>query len=154
MKENEKGRLIKLICFLLLGIFLLAVTVDVVVSYIRIPQMEFVFDAPQQVDVGDNTTVAIGVRVLEKNLPRSGDMIQCWILQGDGRLQPEYFFLDNDGRAEVLFKPNQLTQYSEKTAVLAFADINTGTIIELNKTALVEISLQEKSFEKKSIFDF
>ena len=124
---------------------LIVAMVDVIVSFSRLNNIEIVIEAPEAMVADGTNKQTIGVSVAENGKPRGGDMIQCWILEGGGKLLPSYFFLDENGQAEIWFTPTRLSVYSAKTAVIAIEDISIGRIIEVRKKTTVSIDLEELS---------
>lgn len=114
---------------------------DVVVSAAKIKNIEFIFDAPDKMISSGTNKLTINVQVLENGKPRSGDMVQCWIVVGNGKLLPSYFFLDEEGKAVTVFTPTKKDRYSPKTAELFFEDISIGRLIEVSKKATFYVDL-------------
>lgn len=116
---------------------------DFIVSRLKLNDIEIIFDAPTSMVATGNSKLTIDVTVLEKGEPRGGDMVQCWIVEGDGKLLPGYFFLDEEGKGKTVFTPTRPSRYSPKTAVLAFEDISIGRLIEVSKKTELHVNLLE-----------
>ena len=111
----------------------IAFIADLIVSYARLRNIEMVVVAPDKMVADGRNKLSIKVTVFENGEPRGRDMVQCWIVAGDGKLLPAYFFLDENGQGETWFTPIKLNRYSPTTAELAFEDISIGKLIEVRK---------------------
>ena len=102
---------------------------------------------PESVIADGNHSAVFEVSVTTDSKVRSGDLMQCWIVKGEGKLRPQWFFLDENGEAQITFIPNALTRYSDNPAELAIRDTSIGRIIETGKEVIITVDLLEAEKE-------
>jgi hypothetical protein len=123
------------------GLILLVFGVDYLISVVRIKNTVFVMDHPPRAMADSEAKVEFHLQVTEKGRPRAGDLMQAWVQQGDGKLLPLFFFLDEDGRGVLTLTPNVLSLYSKNPLIITVYDLSIGKIVERGKKETYSIEL-------------
>ena len=135
---------VRFVLAIIVGVLVLVFIADIAISFAKLKNIEIVFDVPDKMVASGTNKLTINVQVLENGIPRAGDMVQCWIVVGNGKLLPSYFFLDDEGKAVTVFTPTKMDRYSPKTAQLIFEDISIGKLIEVSKRTTLDVDLLEE----------
>ena len=98
-------------------------------------------DPPSVVADGKSSTI-ITIRVTENGEPRARDLVQLWLGRGGGILTPMWVFTDENGMAEIEYRPNPYSSYDpQEGAEVQIKDISIGRLAEVGKRHQVEIPL-------------
>ena len=136
----------RLIILLVVSAIVVIVSADLLHAFVSRNRTVIDCSLPSGPVVADGiATLDIIIHVTENGKPRKGDLMQSWIVSGEGKLRPAYFFIDQEGKGTLTFTPNVLTTYSDRKAVFTIRDNSFGKIIEVAKEVSVTVSLEKPS---------
>lgn len=133
----------RFLIILVLAIVIAILTVDWAIAKARLPDIaiDITLETPEVVADGVDIATFV-VRVTENDQPRTGDLLQIWLVKGTGQLIPKWAFTDEMGESMVTFTPAPYNRYDPQDVVeIAIMDTSIGRLIEVGKNASIEIPL-------------
>jgi hypothetical protein len=102
-------------------------------------------DPPTLVADGRNTGV-LTLHITEGGRARVGDLIQCFLQEGNGLLIPQWSYSDANGETRINLTPNALTEYDIATGTLIHCvDTSIGRIVEAGKEFTIPVEVEAPS---------
>ena len=133
----------RFVIILVLGVVVAILSADWAMAKARLPgiDIEVTLETPEVIADGKDTAT-FTVRVTEDGQPRSGDLLQLWLVKGSGQLIPRWVFTDEQGESHFTFTSNPYNRYDPQDVVeIAIMDTSIGRLIEVGKRSSIEIPL-------------